>query len=124
MLIHVDRLSESLLAHGPVIVDVFRRALTQMIRAATRSNVDRVVQYDPTRIAVILPSTNWSDANRSAGRMRRALGGFRMRVSGVSLSFNVRIGLAKNHPHCDAFTLLESAERSVSEWRGLTISAR
>ncbi len=95
MLVRIESLNDLLHDHGPRVAEAMLRALVQMIRATTRAQLDKVLRHGTDSIAVILTRTEMLAAERSAARLKRALGGFRFRHEGRDLSVSAAIGLTQ-----------------------------
>jgi diguanylate cyclase (GGDEF)-like protein len=113
LIVDIDGLQAINQQHGQLVGDVVLRAVTQVIRTATRFYLDLVARYEGGKLAVLLVDTKPQDATIVAERIRRTVAAFKLRAEGTELAVTVSVGIAEFTRGEDAVGLIKSAESAV-----------
>lgn len=93
-LVSVDQLGQLHQQHGPQVIEVVLRAVTQFLRAALRT-MDFVARLDDGDFALVLPVTTSANAVHVAERIRKAVELCRLRIDEHEFQFSVSVGVTE-----------------------------
>lgn len=106
VLIDVDNLHELQKEHGQEAADDVLRGVAQILNETMRA-MDFIARYSENQFAVMFPSTQLSDAKKTAERVRSAVESHAFRVEETPVKITVSEGVTEALPGDDAVSLVE-----------------
>ena len=111
--IDMDNMTNFNRIRGNLMGDVVLRTVTQIVRTATRQNIDLAARYHDDKLAIVLVNTRLDEALLSADRIRRAVAACKLKSESTQLTVTVSVGVAELERGTDAVALLKKCEDAV-----------
>ncbi|HVA50414.1 MAG TPA: GGDEF domain-containing protein [Pirellulales bacterium] len=111
--IDLDNMTNFNRIRGNLMGDVVLRTVTQIVRTATRANIDMAARYHEDKLAIVLVNTRLDDALLAADRIRRAVASCKLKSESTQITVTVSVGVAELERGSDAVALLKKCEDAV-----------
>ncbi len=113
LMIDLDQMENINKSNGQLVGDVVLRAVSQVIRAGTRTELDITARFEGARLAVVLVDTDLEAGLAIGDRLRRTVAACKLRAEGKEIGVTVTVGVAEMVRGSDSVELIKAAENAM-----------